>query len=106
MNNWTLEKQQVVSNKNKIHLNEIEKTLTDYLDDKEYKKRQKEQICKYCYYIADKRNFTKAFYYTGCKNCGRYMEFDLFKFDTKVTVLCEDCANKTNSCCKCGGLMD
>lgn len=99
---WDINTQKNITQEHKRYIKQIEKELTDYLDDNSLKDRKKEQLCKYCTYIDNHKIAMSAFFDTWCAKCNTPMQF----VNSDVNMLCKYCAVENNSCCKCGAEMD
>lgn len=85
------------NNRKKELVQHITKLAHLYAEDPEKKTREKEHLCKVCYYDSS-RVGGSAITTTECAMCTIKMVFS----NTCVDVLCDDCAKKAQLCKHCG----
>lgn len=61
--------------------------------------RDKECLCKNCYYFSKHKISLKAFFNQECGLCGKDQRYS----SSKTDALCKECATQNDLCKHCGG---
>ena len=80
----------------------LHKKLKNYEDDKDKEKREKNYLCKWCYYIDVDKIVMNVLTTQICRRCAK----PDFSANSDVDMYCIECAKELNVCKHCGSIMD
>ncbi|MNJ90277.1 hypothetical protein D3C87_78720 [compost metagenome] len=97
---WNEKEKDRITIRNNWYVKDIRKLLNEIDTDPKKEKRTQRHICKLCFYktVISMQAFTD----TQCGKCDKKMTFS----NSDVNLLCDDCAEDSNSCSHCGGEMN
>lgn len=98
---WTQKDIETRTYLNQQYEKKMKQRLKDFDEDLKKEKREKQHLCKYCFYL--KSNLSgQAFTASNCRMCDKETIFPT----TQTDVLCIDCAKENGLCKECGAEMD